>query len=474
MNKIRLNMKLKQLCPVILTSMLLSLVWWNPSVSASPLENSELAALVKKAYVYSFPVYEMYRMRQGAVYDHSNPIRADLNHFGHVRELSDHTARRVTTPNNDTLYTNGWLDLSQEPVILSVPDTAGRYYTIPFMDFFTNNFAFIGRRTTGTKAGDFVIVGPGWIGATPAGLPVIKAPTNSVFLLARTMVNDQADLPNVHKIQDQYKLTPLSIWTKTGKAKVTTDLNNPPLAPNPKDPWDFFKIVNLGLTENPPPADEAPLLSELAKIGVGPGQNFDPNRLTEGQRQVVLTAMQEAAKGIPMERTRFANLVHEGWMSLPPNLGKYGKDYSLRAWIALVGFAALDPEEACYFSGIADKSGKPYMGKNRYRLHFEKGTLPPVDGFWSLSMYEITPEQRLFFVDNPIHRYAIGDRTKDLKLNNDGSLDIHIQNQSPGKDLESNWLPAPSGPFRLVFRTYQPREIILKGGYKLPGVQQME
>jgi hypothetical protein len=458
----------------VLFALVLSLVWWTPSPAAVSLENEALSALVKTAYVYSFPVYETYRMRQNSVYDGSNPVRADLNQFGHFRQLKDHTSRFITAPNNDTVNSYGWLDLSQEPIILSVPDTAGRYYTIPFMDFYTKNFAYVGRRTTGTKAGNFVIVGPGWNGETPAGLPVIKSPTNSVLLLARTLVNDQADLPTVHKIQDQYRLTSLSVWTKKGPAKVKTDLNNSPLAPNPKDPWNYFKIVNLGLTENPPPSDEAALMAEFAKIGVGPGQNFDQGLFTEEQQKVVLTAIQDAAKGIPREMARFANLVHEGWLSSTPDLGTYEKDYALRALVALVGFAALDPVEAFYFSGLTDKSGKPYGGQNRYCLHFEKGGLPPVDGFWSLTMYEIAPDQRLFLTDNPIRRYSIGDRTKGVKFNSDGSLDIYIQHQSPGMDLESNWLPAPPGPFRMSFRTYLPRESILKGEYKVPGVRLVE
>jgi hypothetical protein len=167
------------------------------------LKDTELSDLVKKAYVYAFPVYEMYRTRYGAVYNPINPGRTDLNQFNHRRKLSDHTARQVTTPNNDTLYSSAWLDLSQEPLVLSVPDTAGRYYSMAFMDFYTNNFAYVGRRVTGTKAGDYVVVGPKWNGATPAGLAVIKSPTKSVWLLGKTLVDGEADLPNVHKIQDQ-------------------------------------------------------------------------------------------------------------------------------------------------------------------------------------------------------------------------------------------------------------------------------
>jgi hypothetical protein len=157
-----------------------------------------------------------------------------------------------------------------------------------------------------------------------------------------------------------------------------------------------------------------------------------------------------------------------------PNTGNYGKNYELRALIALVGLAALEKVEASYVTADMDKDGKPLTGENRYRLRFEKGAFPPVDAFWSLSMYEVTPDQRAFFVDNPIKRYAIGDRTKGLKYNADGSLEIYMQNRSPGKDLDTNWLPTPPGVFRVTFRAYQPREQILKGDYALPGIQRVE
>lgn len=454
-------------------------VLWAFFLSASrpagavELKDEELANLVKKAYVYAFPVYEMYRTRYGAVYTPQNPTRTDLNQFGHRRTLSDHTARWVTTPNNDTLYSSAWLDLSQEPIVLSVPDTAGRYYSLAFMDFYTNNFAYLGRRTTGTKAGDYLVAGPKWNGSAPQGMSVIKSPTSAVWLLSRILVDDEADLPNVHRLQDQCKLTPLSVWTKSGEAKVKTDLKTPPPAPDPKDPWNFFKIVNLGLRENPPPADEAPLMAEFAKIGVGPAQTFDPSRFSEEQRKIILGAMEAARKGIPAGLAT-AVKPRDGWGYTPPNIGNYGKDYGFRALIALIGLGAMEKEEAFYVTSRTDKDGKPLTGENRYRLRFGKGALPPVDAFWSLSMYEVTPEQRAFFVENPIRRYAIGDRTKGLKYNADGSLDIYMQTQSPGKELESNWLPTPPGVFRVTFRAYQPKEPILKGEYWLPGIERMQ
>jgi hypothetical protein len=283
-------------CSFFLIACLLSWIFGNEPVCANDLKDQELSALVRQAYIYSFPVYEMYRVRYNGLYNPNNPSRQGMNQFGHVRRLADHTNRAVTQPNNDTLYSSAWLDLSAEPLILSVPDAAGRYYSLAFMDFYTNNFAYVGRRATGTKAGDYAIVGPKWNGPLPTGLPVIKSPTNAVWLLGRTLVDSEEDLPNVHRLQDHYTLTPLSVWTKTGKPGQPETPKTSPPAPNPKEPLEFFRIVNLGLTENPPPADEAPLMAELARINVGPNQNFDPSRFSEEQRKIILKAVEDTVQ----------------------------------------------------------------------------------------------------------------------------------------------------------------------------------
>jgi hypothetical protein len=437
---------------------------------ANELKEQELSSLVRKAYIYSFPVYEMFRTRFKYVYNRENPDRVDLNQFGHARKLADQTSREGVAPNNDTLYSSAWLDLSDEPLILSVPDTGGRYYSLAFLDFYTNNFAYVGRRVTGTKAGDFVVVGPKWNGPLPPGLPVIKSPTNTVWLLGRTQVDSQEDLPNLHRIQDQYKLTLMSTWGKNEVPKKQTQSKNIPTTPDPKDPWQFFQIVNLGLTENPPPADEATLMAEFSQIGIGPNQTFDPSRFSEEQRKVILNAMKEATQGIRMGLSLpFKSL--EGWGYSPSKIGNYGKDYSLRAVLAFYGLGSLEPAEAVYITAQVDKGGKPLLGTSRYRLHFEKNQTPVVNAFWSISMYEVMPDRRSFFADNPIHRYSIGARTKGIKFNLDGSLDIIMQQQSPGKELESNWLPTPAGSFTVIFRAVQPGKAILDGTYILPGIE---
>lgn len=215
------------------------------------------------------------------------------------------------------------------------------------------------------------------------------------------------------------------------------------------------------------------MLAEFAKIRVGPNQRFDSSRFSDEQRKIILSAKDQALKEIRSGSPSSAQ-VREGWMYPPSNLGNYGKDYMFRSVVALIGLAALAPAEAVYLTARTDKEGRPLRGENHYRLHFEKGELPPVDAFWSISMYEVMQDQRAFLVDNPIHRYAIGDRTKGQKFNSDGSLDIYIQNQSPGKELQSNWLPAPPGLFRVTFRAYQPREAILSGKYSLPGIRRVD
>ena len=472
-------------CGAIVVVLLLGLVHKTGCESsspppASPMTDKELAVLVKEVFIYSLPVYEMYRTRYSMVYDEANPNRADLNELRHRRGLLGPDDRLVTAPNNDTLFSNVWLDLSEEPVVLQVPDTGGRYYVLPLMDFYTNVFDSVGSRKTGTGAGTFVIAGPDWDGMLPGGTTeddLIFAPTNSVWIIGRTLVEGEADLPAVHDIQDQYLFTPRIV--RDGQAEqglVETDLVNPPPAVDPEDPWNFFHIVNLGMTENPPPAHEQHLMDRFASIRVGPGQTFDPHHFTQAQQDVIKQALVEArTQDIFMAAGRITN--RQGWSYLPLNMGYYGEDYAFRALIALAGLGALPPEEAFYYSGTLDTDSAPLDARENYILRFEAGELPPVDAFWSLTLYELDQNGRQWLTPNSIGRYSIGDRTEGLQYNLDGSLTIYLQPESPGVDLESNWLPTPAegashdNAFRLSFRTYMPGQAIIDGTYRLPGVE---
>lgn len=435
--------------------------------------NGDLAEIAKQAYVYAIPLTVMYRTRWQGISAPQNPNRGSLNEFRHGRELAGPQSRAVTAPNNDTIYSSAWLDLAPEPLVLHVPDTAGRYYHVQFMDFYTNNFADVGRRATGTKEGDYVVTGPGFAGQTPAGLPVIKSPTNAVWLICRILIDGPQELPQVRALQDQFRLTPLSAWTDRGTASAQAKPSAAWIRPDVEDPANFFAVANLAMTENPPPKSEEALMQEFKKIGVGPGQTFDLTRFSEAERKEILSGIEQGRqtlRGGAGQRPRSGS----NWTVPPPELGRYGANYLLRAVVAVGGLGALTREEAMYLGANFDADGNRLDGRNRYVLRFPKGGLPPVDAFWSLTMYKTEADMRSFLVENPIARYSIGDRTKGLKYDADGSLSIYIQHDSPGPDKESNWLPAPPTVFRISLRSYQPRQALLDGKYVVPPIRRVE
>jgi len=435
------------------------------------MKKNELYDLVKQAYIYAFPVYEMYRTRYNSVYNPSNPERTDLNQFIHMRQLADHTTRFVTTPNNDTPYSMAWIDLLEEPIVLSVPDTDGRYFVMELLDFFTNNFANIGKRTTGTTAGNFVICGPDFTGDLPSDLPVYKSPTNTVWLIGRTLAKSESDMPEIHRIQNQYRLTAFSEWQEgTHVTKRRSSEIPAMIRPEVEEMVNFFQVVNAGLTENAPPAEESDLMKEFEKISIGPNQVFITDQLQGENKQ---TWLQAANDGFQEMRKAFFSLYKDlnGWALCPRHMGDYGQDYLYRAYIALTGLGGLVPEEAIYLPNIRKKGTPTLSGQNRYLLHFDKNNLPPVGAFWSLAMYEITMDRRQYFAQNPINRYSIGNFTDGIQYNSDGSLDIYIQNQLPVHDRESNWLPAPEGNFSMVMRAFEPEPSIINGEYQFPEIQ---
>jgi len=436
-------------------------------------KEGNLTEITKQAYIYVLPLDIMYRTRWQAIFNSENPYHGNLNEFRHGRRLADPSSRAVTAPNNDTLYSSAWLDLAPEPVVLHVPDTAGRYYHVQFMDFYTNNFADVGRRATGTREGDYLVTGPGYAGETPAGLPVIKSPTNAVWLICRILIDGPEELSKVHALQDQLRLTPLSTWK--GRAPGSAPAKPPRtwIRPDPEDPQNFLAVANLAMTENPPPKSEEPLMQEFKRIGVGPGQTFDLKRFSEAERGEILLGIEQAKqelRGGAGQRPRGGS----PWNVPGPDLGRYGTNYLLRAMVAVAGLGALTREEAMYIGTTIDADGNRLDGRYHYVLRFPKGGLPPVDAFWSLTMYKTEPDLRSFLVENSIGRYSVGDRTRGLKYGEDGSLSIYIQHDSPGPDKESNWLPAPSTVFRLSLRAYQPRQELLEGRYVVPPVRRVD
>lgn len=402
---------------------------------------------------------------------------APLNQFVHVRAFPDASFKDVVRANVDTLYSSAWLDLAAEPMVLSVPDTGGRYYLMPMLDAWTDVFASPGKRTTGTAAGHFAITGPGWKGTLPQGVQRIESPTSMVWIIGRTQTDGPADCAAVHAIQDGYGLTPLSSFGKpyappAGEVDPSVDMKTPPVVQLERmKSADFFARLALLLETNPPPAAEAPILAKLARIGVVPGKPFDASMLDPEVAKGLERALEVALQKLKAAASETGAPVN-GWRVPPMVLGNFGSDYGARAVVALVGLGANLPQDAVYPSAFTDGDGRPLVGSQRYVLRFEAGTTPPVEAFWSITMYDSDS----FFVANPIGRHSVSSWMP-LRESADGAIEILVQHESPGADLESNWLPAPEGPFNLTLRMYWPKAAapsILDGSWAPPKVRRVE
>ncbi len=343
---------------------------------------------------------------------------------------------------------------------------------MPMLDAWTNVFASPGKRTTGTGEGNFAVVGPGWQGALPDGVKEIKAPTAMVWIIGRTQTNGKPDYEAVHAIQRQYTLTLLSSFGKpyTPPSDVSVDpkvdMKTPPVKQvEEMDLATFFGSITRLMKDNPPASADAPLVERLASIGVVPGKEFNIGTLDSATKKGLERAFVAARQKNMSPATGSSGPTENGWQVDRTGMGSYGTDYPRRAFIALVGLGANLPQDAIYPMTKVDGDGNPLTGANRYVIHFDKGQTPPANAFWSVTMYDM----QQFFVANPIDRYAIGDRDK-LKFNEDGSLDLFIQHDSPGPERESNWLPAPEGEFNLIMRLYWPKESMLDGSWKIPPV----
>lgn len=448
---------------------------------AAPLSEQQAYEIARDAYIYAYPIVTMdVSMRQSTnVPDgHSIPLRAPVNQFAHARTYPRVEDRDVVRYNFDTLYSPAWLDVSKEPIILSVPDTIGRYYLLPMLDMWTDVFSVVGSRTTGNGAANYAIVAPGWTGTLPDGVARIEAPTSTVWILGRTQTNGPADYGSVHKVQDGYRLTPLSQWGKSYKAPAISPLDpaidgkTPPLVQvNRMDGVAVLGRLAELMAKFPPHPNDYPLLFRMHRLGLEPGKPFDTAKLDPALANTINTAAKDALADL--ERSGKAGTgigTHvNGWFYQTNTVGTYGTAYKLRAMGTLIGLGVNLPEDAVYPASFVDGSGKPYSGAHRYVLHFDKGRLPPANAFWSVTLYD----KDGFQVPNPINRFALGDRDK-LKFNADGSLDIVIQHQDPGQDRTANWLPAPAGEFNLAMRVYSPRREILDGTWTPPPVRQQD
>ena len=444
----------------------------------SPLPAEEAYAIARDAYYFAYPIVSMdATMRQATnVPDAASVnLRAPVNQFAHARAYPRADDRDVVRFNFDTLYSLAWLDLSREPVVLSVPDTGGRYYLLPMLDMWTDVFAVVGSRTTGTKAGTYVIAAPGWSGPLPDGVRKIQAPTATVWIIGRTQTNGPSDYDAVHKVQDGYRLTPLSQWgkdyvpPKDMSLDPSVDAKTPPLVQvNSMDGVAMLTRVADLMVRYPPHGNDYPILLRMRSLGIEPGKPFDAAKLDPQTVSVINKAATDARDGLPARMRRQGDFVN-GWNIGREHMGAYGVAYAWRAAIAMGGLGANLAEDAVYPIAFVDSEGKPLSGGHRYVLHFDKGQTPPADAFWSITMYD----KNGFQVPNPIDRFAIGSHDK-LTHNPDGSLDIYVQADSPAGDKEANWLPAPRDEFQPTMRIYSPREQVLDGTWSPPPFKRVD
>ena len=411
----------------------------------------DLKAVAREAYLYTLPLIEMEIVRARMI-----AAGAAQNTMYARRVLADHTSRGVTSPNNDTLYGSAWLDLTQGPVHVTLPDFGKRYFSLQLMDFYTNSFAVLGTRTTGSTAETFTLIGPN--DASPAQGNVLRAPTARVWALARTLVDGPHDIEAANKAQAGVTVSGPRV--EPGTAHQTFAKGREPNAP-----WrDYFSEAGRLLAEHKPPATDLAIRKRIAPLGLG--ADFSPDKFNADQQASIEAGVTEA-RALVID-PRFRGNALDGWYYPGATLGNFGQDYIARAIVARTGLAALPREEAMYMRPTGDGGNALYDGRKAWRIHFDAGKLPPVDAFWSLTMYERTADGQSFFTQNPINRYAIGDRTAGLKTNADGSLDVWIGHDHPGPERASNWLPAPAGPFTMTLRAYLPKPELLSGAYRLP------
>jgi hypothetical protein len=439
------------------------------------LEGTAEFGVASDAYIFGYPLVTM-EMTRRVITNVAAPegSRGPMGTMIKLRQYPDASFRDVTAPNADTLYTTAFLDVGDEPWVLDQPDMGDRYFLLPLLSGWTDVFEVPGSRTTGGAAKTFLVTGPGWSGTVPEGMTELKSPTALVWLLGRIYcTGTPEDYAAVHALQDKFKLQPLSTWgtdytPPAGTVDASVDMKTPVRDQvNGLSAANYFTLLADLMKRNAPAAEDAPALQRFAAIGLVPGQAFDP--------KAVDNAADEKLPKISYGRI-MAHFMHSdgdmtrenGW-AFTVKAGTYGTNYIQRALVTAIGLGANRPEDAIYPTSLKPDLLQDYSGAHNYTMRFEKGQLPPVKGFWSLTMYD----EQMFFVANPINRYSMSMRTNP-KLGEDGSLTIYIQHASPGSDLEANWLPSPQGKFHLMLRMYWPQETppsIIDGSWKIPAVR---
>ena len=441
----------------------------------SQITPEEARTLSREAYLFGLPLVYI-AMQIDILTNVARPQggRAPVNQFAHYRAFPDAANRTVVGLNVDTLYSLAQLDLSTEPQVLSIPEMGDRYWIAQLVDGWNDVPHAPGSRTIGGKGGDFVIVGPGWRGALPDELTELRMPTSLALVGGRTYTAGTDDYAAVHALQDRYWLLPLSAWGTSYTPPDAVPLkagvdSTTPLATQMREmsAEAFFDRLNSLLVSNPPSDADAPLMQRIARLGIQAGAPFSMGRFTPDVREAIDQGAADGLQAIHDEEPKLGEHVN-GW-GLTRDMGRYGTKYTYRAAWTFFGVGGNLVEDAFYPLSLVDGDGKPYDGANRYSLRFTPEQLPPVNAFWSVTMYDTDS----YLIANPINRYALGDRSN-MKFADDGSLTIYIQSGAPDDAKTANWLPAPTtGGFKLALRLYAPKPAAADGSWVPPAVQRV-
>jgi hypothetical protein len=431
---------------------------------------AEARAIAKEAYVYGFPVVDSYRIQYSYFVDRQNPeFKAPWNTLVNIPRVYTPADTAIQTPNSDTPYSWLGMDLRAEPIVLTVPAIEKeRYFTVQLIDAYTFNFAYVGSRTTGNDGGSFLIAGPNWKGETPKGVKeVIRSETEFVFAAIRTQLFNPGDLDNVKKVQAGYKAQTLSAFLGIAapKAAPSVDFIKPVTPAEERTSPQFFNILNFVLQFCPTDPSETALMARFAKLDIGGGKTLDVSKLSPEMKTAIAQGMADAWAD-------FAGLKKEfdaGKLTSGDVFGtrQYLKNnYLYRMAAAVLGIYGNSKQEAMYPAYYVDEAKQKLDGANRYTLRFAPGQLPPVNAFWSMTMYD---EPQSLLVANPINRYLVNSpMLPQFQKDADGGLTLIVQNESPGKDKEANWLPAPKGPFSMIMRLYWPKPEAIDATWKQP------
>ncbi len=431
----------------------------------------EARAIAKEAYIYAFPMVESYKTLYAQAVDKGGPnYKAAFNSIGNTARAFTPKDTAIVTPNSDTPYSFVWLDIRAEPIVLTLPEVdPKRFYHVQLIDLYTYNFAYLGKRTTGSKGGSFLIAGPNWKGGKPAGIAeVLRSETEIAYAIYRTQLFGPDDIDNVKAIQAGYKVRPLSAFEgQTAPPPApAVDWPSPDLKTMTTTP-EVFRYLNFLLRFAPTDPSESDLMARFAKIGIGADKPFDVSALSPEMRKALGDGMADGVAEFEAFKRDQVDTRKVGTADMFGTREHLKNNYLYRYAAARLGIYGNSGEEAIYHGYFVDGGGGPLNAvRKRYVLKFEKGKLPPAEAFWSMTMYDGKTQ---LLVDNPLNRYLINSpMLPQLKTDADGGLTLHVQHDKPAAAEASNWLPAPAGPFFLVLRLYQPKREGISGAWHVP------